>query len=88
MIACYAHIDVLCSYFDDIKVLMDMSTMNAKLESGQYKNHLAFEADFRLMTDNAKTYEMQRSFADNKALEPAWLSDNSTLLSVLSTSRF
>ncbi len=69
VIAYYARTNVLCSYFDVIKAPMDMSTMNAKLESGQYKDRFAFEADFRLMTNNAKTYNMPGSFAHNETLE-------------------
>lgn len=58
---------------------MDMSTMNAKLESGQYKDRFAFEADFRLMTNNAKTYNMPGSFAHNETLELESFFDKSTL---------
>ncbi|KAI0639863.1 hypothetical protein C8Q77DRAFT_1083269 [Trametes polyzona] len=56
------------NYFDIIKSPMDLSTMSAKLESGQYKDRSAFEADFRLMTNNAKTYNMPGSFAHNETL--------------------
>ena len=42
--------------------------MHAKLESGQYKDRFAFEADFRLMVNNAKTYNMPGSFAHNETL--------------------
>lgn len=47
---------------------MDISTMNAKLEAGMYKERFAFEADFRLMTRNAKTYNMPSTFAYNETL--------------------
>ena len=47
---------------------MDLSTMHAKLESGQYKDRFAFEADFRLMVNNAKTYNMPGSFAHNETV--------------------
>ncbi|EIW64059.1 uncharacterized protein TRAVEDRAFT_55102 [Trametes versicolor FP-101664 SS1] len=73
------------NYFDVIKAPMDMSTMNAKLESGQYKDRFAFEADFRLMTNNAKTYNMPGSFAHNETLElesffdKMWVRINKTL---------
>ena len=47
---------------------MDISTMNAKLEAGMYKERFAFEADFRLMIRNAKTYNMPGTFAYNETL--------------------
>jgi transcription initiation factor TFIID subunit 2 len=56
------------SYFEIIKNPMDVSTMNAKLEAGMYKERFAFEADFRLMIRNAKTYNMPGTFAYNEAL--------------------
>jgi len=42
--------------------------MNAKLEAGMYKERFAFEADFRLMIRNAKTYNMPGTFAYNETL--------------------
>ncbi|OJT09856.1 hypothetical protein TRAPUB_13668 [Trametes pubescens] len=45
-------------YFDVIKAPTDMSTMDAKLESGQYKDSSVFKADFGLTTNEAKTYNM------------------------------
>jgi transcription initiation factor TFIID subunit 2 len=56
------------SYFEIIKNPMDISTMNAKLEAGMYKERFAFEADFRLMIRNAKTYNMPGTFAYNETL--------------------
>ena len=47
---------------------MDLSTMNAKLESGQYKDRFAFEGDFRLMIANAKQYNMPGSYVHGEAL--------------------
>jgi Bromodomain len=47
---------------------MDISTMNAKLEAGMYKERFAFEADLRLMIRNAKTYNMPGTFAYNETL--------------------
>jgi len=47
---------------------MDISAMNAKLEEGMYKERFAFEADFRLMIRNAKTYNMPGTFAYNETL--------------------
>lgn len=41
--------------------------MNAKLESGQYKDRFAFEADFRLMINNAKQYNMPGSYVHSEA---------------------
>ena len=46
---------------------MDLGTMGAKLEQGQYKDRFAFEADFKLMIKNAETYNMPGSFAYNEA---------------------
>ncbi|KAH8094603.1 hypothetical protein BXZ70DRAFT_1009904 [Cristinia sonorae] len=57
------------NYFDIIKNPMDLSTMGAKLEAGQYKSRFAFEADFRLMIANAKQYNAPLSYAHNEALE-------------------
>lgn len=42
--------------------------MNAKLEAGMYKERFGFEADFRLMIRNAKTYNMPGTFAYNETL--------------------
>lgn len=55
------------SYFDIIKEPMDLSTMGAKLEEGMYKDRFAFQADFRLMINNAKTYNLVGSFVHNEA---------------------
>ncbi|KAI0304611.1 hypothetical protein BC826DRAFT_1088837 [Russula brevipes] len=56
------------NYFEIIKNPMDISAMNAKLEAGMYKERFAFEADFRLMIRNAKTYNMPGTFAYNETL--------------------
>ena len=42
--------------------------MNAKLEQGQYKDRFEFEADFRLMVSNAKTYNVAGSFVHSETL--------------------
>jgi transcription initiation factor TFIID subunit 2 len=47
---------------------MDISAMSAKLEAGMYKERFGFEADFRLMIRNAKTYNMPGTFAYNDTL--------------------
>ena len=47
---------------------MDLSTINAKLEQGQYKDRFGFEADFRLMINNAKTYNMAGSFVHGETV--------------------
>ena len=47
---------------------MDLSTVNAKLEQGQYKDRFEFEADFRLMVSNAKTYNVVGSFVHSETL--------------------
>lgn len=46
---------------------MDLSTINAKLESGKYKERGEFEADFRLMINNCKTYNAPGSYAHGEA---------------------
>jgi transcription initiation factor TFIID subunit 2 len=56
------------SYFDIIKEPMDLSTMGAKLEAGMYKDRFAFEADFRLILSNAKTYNLPGSHVHNETL--------------------
>ena len=47
---------------------MDLSTMGAKLEEGMYKDRFAFEADFHLMIENAKTYNGSGSYVHNEAI--------------------
>ncbi|THH30629.1 hypothetical protein EUX98_g3547 [Antrodiella citrinella] len=56
------------NYFDIIKSPMDLRTMSAKLEQGQYHNRFDFEADFRLMIANAKQYNIPNSYVHNEAL--------------------
>ncbi|TBU50053.1 hypothetical protein BD309DRAFT_996445 [Dichomitus squalens] len=73
------------NYFDIIKSPMDLSTMGAKLEQGQYKDRFAFEADFRLMINNAKTYNVAGSFVHAEAValesffDTTWVRINKTL---------
>ncbi|PIL31521.1 hypothetical protein GSI_06223 [Ganoderma sinense ZZ0214-1] len=73
------------NYFDIIKSPMDLSTINAKLEQGQYKDRFGFEADFRLMINNAKTYNVAGSFVHSETLalesffETTWVRINKTL---------
>jgi transcription initiation factor TFIID subunit 2 len=55
-------------YFEVIKSPMDLSTMGAKLETGMYEDRFAFEADFALMINNAKQYNVVGSFAHNEAI--------------------
>ncbi|KAL8920094.1 MAG: hypothetical protein Q9208_006447 [Pyrenodesmia sp. 3 TL-2023] len=43
-------------YFKYIKKPMDLSTMKAKLESGQYENASEFDKDMRLIFFNCRTY--------------------------------
>jgi transcription initiation factor TFIID subunit 2 len=59
---------LLFSYFDVIKNPMDLSTMGAKLGAGMYKDRFEFEADFRLVIDNAKRYNMPGSHVHNEAI--------------------
>ena len=42
--------------------------MHAKLENGLYPDRFAFETDFRLMMNNAKTYNAPGSWAHNEAV--------------------
>ena len=58
----------MVSYFEIVKNPMDLSTMNAKLESGKYKNRFQFEDDFRLVISNAKLYNAPGSYVHNEAL--------------------
>lgn len=73
------------NYFDIIKDPMDLSTMGAKLEEGMYKDRFAFQADFRLMVNNSKTYNTAGSFVHNEAIalettfEKQWAIINKTL---------
>jgi transcription initiation factor TFIID subunit 2 len=69
------------SYFEIIKNPMDISTMTAKLEAGMYKERFAFEADFRLMIRNAKTYNMPGTFAYSETLALESVFDKSTFTS-------
>lgn len=46
-------------YFDIIKNPMDISTMNAKLQAGQYTTRDDFRADFELIVSNARLYNGQ-----------------------------
>lgn len=41
--------------------------MSAKLEEGMYKDRFAFAADFSLMINNAKQYNVAGSYAHNEA---------------------
>ncbi|KAI0308085.1 hypothetical protein B0F90DRAFT_1680044 [Multifurca ochricompacta] len=73
------------NYFEIIKNPMDISTMNAKLEAGMYKERFAFEGDLRLMIRNAKTYNMPGTFAYNETLalesvfDKSWARINNTI---------
>lgn len=76
------------NYFNIIKDPMDLSTMGAKLEAGMYKDRFAFEADFRLMVNNAKMYNLVGSYPHNEAIaletffEKQWTIINKTLEAV------
>lgn len=59
---------LLYSYFEIIKTPMDLSTMNAKLEAGMYKDRFGFESDFKIMTGNCKQYNVVGSYAHNEAM--------------------
>jgi transcription initiation factor TFIID subunit 2 len=47
---------------------MDLSTMSAKLSGGHYKDRFAFQADFRLMITNSKTYNPPGTFVHDEAI--------------------
>jgi hypothetical protein len=47
---------------------MDLSTMAAKLAQGLYKDRFGFQADFRVMINNAKQYNLTGSYAHNEAI--------------------
>ncbi|EIW87115.1 TATA-binding protein associated factor Taf2 [Coniophora puteana RWD-64-598 SS2] len=73
------------NYYNVIKNPMDLSTMNAKVENGKYKDRFAFESDFRLMISNAKRYNPAGTYAHTEALgleaffEKLWTRINKTL---------
>ncbi|KAG7099822.1 hypothetical protein E1B28_001631 [Marasmius oreades] len=73
------------NYFDVIKKPMDLSTLGAQLEAGKYKDRFAFEADFKLMIKNAKTYNVVGSHVHNEAInfetffEKQWTIINKTI---------
>lgn len=54
------------SYFEIIKNPIDLNTMGIKLSQGMYKDRFAFEADFRLMIRNAKTYNSPDTYVYNE----------------------
>ncbi|KAJ3512508.1 hypothetical protein NLJ89_g3473 [Agrocybe chaxingu] len=59
--------------------------MGAKLEEGMYKDRFSFQADFRLMVANAKTYNLPDHFVHKEAItletffEKQWAIINKTL---------
>ena len=57
------------SYFDIIKNPVNVKTMSTKLEDGRYKDRQAFESDFRLMVQNAWTYNPPGSFVHAESSE-------------------
>ncbi|KAI0323074.1 hypothetical protein OF83DRAFT_1234654 [Amylostereum chailletii] len=63
-------------YFEVIKNPMDLSTMSAKLDAGMYTDRFAFEADFRLMIRNAKTYNAPTTFVFTQAVALETFFDN------------
>ncbi|KEP50373.1 transcription initiation factor TFIID subunit 2 [Rhizoctonia solani 123E] len=56
------------NYFSVIKHPMDLSTMKAKLDNKIYKDRAEFEADFKLMIKNAKTYNAPMTYVFNEAV--------------------
>ena len=64
---------------------MDLSSIAAKLSQGLYKNRFEFEADFRLMVNNAKQYNLVGSYVHNEAIALENVFDKSafTILSSL-----
>ncbi|KAI0028582.1 hypothetical protein K488DRAFT_80600 [Vararia minispora EC-137] len=73
------------NYFEVIKSPMDLGTMRGKLETGGYPNRFAFEADFRLMTRNAKTYNPPDTYVFKETtrletyFEQQWARTNKTI---------
>ena len=47
---------------------MDLQTMSVKLQNGMYKSRQDFEADFRLMIRNGKTYNSVGTYAHGEAI--------------------
>lgn len=47
---------------------MDLSTISAKLNNGLYKDRAGFEADFRLMVNNSKTYNSLGTYVHGEAV--------------------
>jgi hypothetical protein len=62
---------------------MDLSTMRAKLETGSYPDRFVFEADFRLMIRNAKSYNPVDSFVYKETLKLETYFEQRTLLPLL-----
>ncbi|KAG9096358.1 hypothetical protein FRC06_008750 [Ceratobasidium sp. 370] len=60
--------DLAPNYFDVIKHPMDLSTMKAKLDNKAYRNRAGFEDDFKLMIQNAKTYNAPKSYVYGEAV--------------------
>lgn len=56
--------------------------MHGRLESGVYVDRFAFEADFRLMINNAKTYNAPGTWAYTEALALESFFDKRTCLYV------
>ncbi|TIB11129.1 hypothetical protein E3P92_02992 [Wallemia ichthyophaga] len=56
-------------YFSVIKTPMDIGTMGAKLDGGHYANRFEYEADFKLIVQNATTYNGPSSPVHKTALE-------------------
>ncbi|KAJ3753476.1 Bromodomain-containing protein [Lentinula raphanica] len=72
--------DHASDYFTIIQHPMDLYTiMGSKLEQGMYKDRFEFQADFRLMIDNAKQYNMPNSF-NGLSLTRHWISMRVTML--------
>ncbi|KAK3839214.1 MAG: hypothetical protein JOS17DRAFT_670950, partial [Linnemannia elongata] len=64
------------NYPDVIKHPMDLKTMKAKLEGGQYHTLQAFEADFRLMMSNCFLFNQVGSFVYTQGQEMEELFDS------------
>ena len=47
---------------------MDLQTMSVKIENGMYTSRQEFEADFRLMIRNCKTYNSEGTYAYGEAV--------------------
>ncbi|KAL5494783.1 hypothetical protein ACEPAI_245 [Sanghuangporus weigelae] len=79
--------DKASDYYNVIKSPMDLQTMGHKLQNGMYKDRREFQADFRLMIQNCRTYNPPGSYpyVESVSLEAffdkVWAKINATVAS-------